>query len=625
MHTVTVVTTPATRGTATGASEIEYACQAPDGSVVVVAAEELGVSPQAPPAGCRLIVLGDPPSDLDVFLILPRETTRGSVLDRALDAACDSLQREQRSRALEERLADARSFQRELLEIGAALSADLDLEDLLERILTAARRLVNADAGSLYLAEEHANGRKLRFMYAQNASCASPWRESLLPIDTTSIAGMVATTGNPLTIADAYDLPEDAPYRFNPSFDLSSGYRTRSLLAVPMIDRQENLVGVLQLINRKPRVHPDQVDGETTSRETLDFTPKDLSLLQAMASQAAVVLQNSRLVDEIQELFESFVRASVTAIEQRDPPTSGHSFRVASYALALSEAVAHHPPPSHTHFRFSEGSARQLRYAALLHDVGKVGVREAVLTKAKRLYPDQERVVVERCEHARRALQSELQDRLLQELLRQDRAPSKADLAWLRSEMNAIDDDIDDCLDVIRAASSPTTTRASALRHLESIARRRFPGRRGEPLPFLSPDELRFLRVSRGSLDEAERREIESHVVHSFNFLSTLPWPRHLADVPRIAGRHHEKLNGRGYPNQLTAGDIPTEVRILTIADIYDALTSGDRPYKASIDRKRAISILENEAEEGALDGELVRVFVEAEVYRHATRVRGPI
>jgi len=204
----------------------------------------------------------------------------------------------------------------ELLEIGAALAEERDLRALLERILTAARTLVSADAGSLYLAEER-TGRDpvLRFALAQNDSCAASWRESTVLLDRCSIAGMAAVTGEALSIEDAYDLPANAPFSFNPAFDTASGYRTRSLLAVPLVTRKGEVLGVVQLINRKRRSETKLRSAEDVEREAVPFTEQDLALLRSLANQAAIVLDNARLVREIQNLFESFVEASITAVE----------------------------------------------------------------------------------------------------------------------------------------------------------------------------------------------------------------------------------------------------------------------------------------------------------------------
>ncbi len=607
MAEIEVVVTRAVRASVPGAVVVERPGDVPSGSVVVATAEEAGLDEV--PSGCLLVLLGDDEPTVPCFLHLPAASPASAVA-RAVAAARASLEAETARAAQIER-------QRELLEIGAALSAERDVERLLERILTAARELVAADAGSLYLVEGGDGELRLRFVLAQNDSVQVPWRESLLPVNESSLAGVVAATGEPLMIDDAYALPKDAPHHFNPAFDRASGYRTRSLLVVPMTTRAGELVGVLQLINRKRDPASRLTDLRTVEQEVVGFTPSDLELVRALASQAAVVLESSRLAEEVRTLFDSFVHASITAIEQRDPPTSGHSFRVAAYTVALARAAQQRPPPSWPGLSFSPDQLQQLRYAALLHDVGKLGVREAVLTKRRRLYPDQERLVRERFGHAQRAREVELLDRTLRELVRRGVPPMTADLARVARARARIGDELRWWLaQVLTAADAGADPVEPDL--LDEVASHNFPGLDGNDRRLLEDDELRLVQVGRGTLDEAERREIEAHVVHSTRFLTTLPWPRHLRRIPEIASHHHEKLHGHGYPAQLSAEEIPVEVRMLTISDIYDALTSGDRPYRTAHDPATALSVLEEEVREGAVDPDLVRVFIEAEVWKAA-------
>ncbi|HHQ49163.1 MAG TPA: GAF domain-containing protein, partial [Acidobacteria bacterium] len=340
-----------------------------------------------------------------MFLLLPVRPSMEE-LERAVAVARRRMEDERALELAAERLAAERRLRHQLLEIGASLSAEPDLDRLLGRILSSARSLVQADAGSLYLLEDRgATGARLRFLLAQNDSCEAPAPEGSLKVDSTSIAGMVAMTGRPLRIDDVESIPANAPYTFNRSFDRATGYTTRSVLAVPMTDRRGQPGGGLQLINRKRAGGARLTFHEDLAGQVVPFTDRDEELLRALAAQAAVVIENSRLVLEIQQLFEAFVRAAVTAIEQRDPPTSGHSARVAVYTVNLARAVDRDSSPAWMGVGFSSDAIRQLRYAALLHDVGKLGVRESVLTKSAKLYPYQDELIRERFFHARRALQ----------------------------------------------------------------------------------------------------------------------------------------------------------------------------------------------------------------------------
>ncbi|HSN15087.1 MAG TPA: HD domain-containing phosphohydrolase, partial [Anaeromyxobacteraceae bacterium] len=302
---------------------------------------------------------------------------------------------------------------------------------------------------------------------------------------------------------------------------------------------------------------------------------------------------------------EAFVRASVVAIEERDPTTAGHSGRVAMLTVALARAVEKAPPPGLPAVRFDEDDLRQLRYAALLHDFGKVGVRENVLVKAEKLYPHELEIVRARFELARAAVENE---RL--------RARLDAGGPEREAELARRAEEIDAGWRAVQEANRPAVLAEGAPARLAALASSTFVDARGERRPLLTAFELSCLSIPRGSLSEAERREIESHVAHTYRFLDQIPWTRSLRRVPEIAWGHHEKLDGKGYPRGVAAAEIPLETRMMTIADIYDALTASDRPYKTALPPERALSILADEARRGQVDGALLRVFEEAGVWR---------
>src|SRR2546426_5278396 len=276
----------------------------------------------------------------------------------------------------------------ELNAIGIRLSAERNPRELLETILTKARETTNSDAGSLYLVDEAADGtRHLRFALAQNDTVEIPFRATTLPLTDDSVAGHVALSGEILNLEDAYAPPPGAPYHINRSFDEQTGYRTKSMLVVPMRTPQGETIGVLQLINCKPGAGGRLVDADDVALRVQPFSARYETLAGSLASQAAVALANSRLFQNIRQLFEGFVGAAVTAIESRDPTTSGHSFRVSELTVGLAEAVDRCEQGPYATARFTTDELMELRYAALLHDFGKVGVREHVLLKAKKLYP----------------------------------------------------------------------------------------------------------------------------------------------------------------------------------------------------------------------------------------------
>lgn len=588
-----------------------------EGSVVLASVATVKAWPPPLPAGVLWLVMGEVSGDtlpVEPFLALP-ENAPSHIVQTAVQAALETASLRARLQDMQGELRLAQERQLELARIGIALVAERDLERLLERILSSARELVYADAGSLYLLEERDGGKLLHFMLAQNDSVPVAFSAWSVPVDQSSLAGYVAASGECVSVEDVRYLSKDVPYRFNPSFDEVSGYYTRSLLTVPMATRTGEIVGVLQLINRKRQRQAKVTSSTDADQWVVPFSQADVAVIRALAAQAAVAIENSRLVAEIERLFESFVRASVMAIEQRDPSTRGHSVRVAHYTLGLARAVEQNPPEPYRGLRFSRDDLLQLRYAALLHDFGKVGVREAVLTKPKKLYPERMQLILERFRHARRAQEVVLLRKLLQRLVALGVPPTAEDLRSLEGAVSLMRAEFDEKLAKVLEANEPTVLAASTAGILQQLSGAQFLGEDGEPLPLLTPEELRWLSVPKGSLDEEERREVESHVVHSFQFLLTIPWPKRLARVPEIAYGHHEKLDGRGYPRRLRGEQIPPEVRMMTICDMYDALTAADRPYKKAVSLERALAILEDEVQQGALDRELFRVFLEARIY----------
>ena len=613
--TASVYATPEVAGRSGISEAVIQPGPVPDGSVVLTAEGTLARWPKPLPEGVLWVVLGSgDPLPVEPFLLLP-PSAPDAVLARAVRAAIEAATLRERLAELEHQARSAQQKELELARIGIALVAERNLEKLLERILSSARELVSADAGSLYLLEERDGGKFLHFMLAQNDSVPLAFSTWSVPVNPESLAGFVAGSGETVALEDVRRLPREAPYRFNPRFDELVGYHTRSVLTVPMATRAGEIVGVLQLINRKRERNAVIRTAEDADRWVVPFSQADAAVIRALAAQAAVAIENSRLVAEIERLFESFVRAAVLAIEQRDPSTKGHSLRVAHYTVSLARAVEQNPPPSYRELRFSPDELLQLRYAALLHDFGKVGVREAVLTKPKKLYPERLALILERFRHARRAQEAAILRTLLYRLADLGRAPSREDLEALEQAVGAIREDLGIKLAKVLEANEPTVLAADTAQMLRFLAEATFPGENGEGLPLLTPEELRCLSIPKGSLDEEERREVESHVVHSYQFLLTLPWPKRLSRVPEIAYAHHEKLDGRGYPRRLSGEQIPPEVRMLTICDMYDALAAADRPYKRAVSPERALAILEEEAKQGALDRELFQVFLDARIF----------
>jgi HD-GYP domain-containing protein (c-di-GMP phosphodiesterase class II) len=502
----------------------------------------------------------------------------------------------------------------ELVEIARALGRERNLSRLLHLILERSRYITGADAGSIYVVESSREqpSAVLRFKTSQNESVAFESSEFTMNVSTRSIAGAAVVTRDVINIPDVGHLAADSPYGFDSSFDLKVGYQTRSMIAVPMISAEDAVIGVIQLINKKR--HPDarlRADADFDA-EVLPFDQRSEELLETLASQAGIALENALLYDEIQRIFEGFVHASVQAIEARDPTTSGHSLRVSMLSCGLAEVVDRTVDGPYATSTFTRRELKELEYAALLHDFGKIGVREQVLVKAKKLYPHELETVVDRFAFATKALEADLWRAKAQAL---GTGASRDVLDALDAKFERDRDALHAALGVIRHANEPTVLTEGDFTAVAEIASRAYRDERGDPQPLLTPAELASLQVRRGSLTADEMRDVRSHVVHTFNFLSKIPWGKAMAKIPLIAGAHHEKLDGTGYPAGTLHEHIPIQSRIMTIADIFDALTASDRPYKKAVPVERALKILGAEVRDGHIDAELFRIFVDAQVY----------
>ena len=543
----------------------------------------------------------------------------------------------------------------ELLAISRALSSERDIRKLLDLILDRSRRITGADAGSVYVleaADADGNGQpdglafgdparlprtlgevgrrrmftpagglqshpaRLHFMLSQNDSVAVDFKEFTLPVDDTSVAGRAVLAGRPINVPDVGQAAAaTGASAHNRSFDDKIGYRARSMLTVPMLSAEGEVIGVIQLINKKRR--PSQVLSTPADFEegVVPFDERAEEMALALASQAGVSLENAILYDEIYRLFESFVDASVTAIESRDPTTSGHSRRVATLSVALAENVDAVDEGPLAALHFSREDLRQIEYAGVLHDFGKVGVREQVLVKAKKLYDYQLEAIRLRLAYVRKSVEAESLRRQVEHMRRGGPGEALPAIEREQSEQLAA---LDECWRLVVTANEPTLLEQPVLARLAEVAAWKYVDEVGQARPYLLPEEVAALQVPRGSLTPLERQQIESHVNHTVAFLQTIPWGRSLRKVPLIAAAHHELLNGAGYPAGLRGAEIPVEARMLTIADIFDALTAADRPYKAAVPAHRALAILESEVKTGRCDADLFRVFLGAEIYKRS-------
>ena len=531
-------------------------------------------------------------------------------------------------------LIDAQMDQNDLIDLGKALSAEKNQDQLLRLILYLSKKMTGADAGSIYLVEEDDYGEKrLRFKYSHTFSRNIPLEEFVMDINTNSISGYVASTGEVLNIPDAYSINKTAPYSFNPSFDKQNNYISRSMIAAPMKNHSNQIIGVIQLINSKEDMTgKTQYDNEAfqiklETKEDFDkfvvtFADKYNGLLEAIAGQAAIAIENSRLINQIQTQFEEFVKASVTAIESRDPATSGHSFRVAEMCRELAIAVNSVEDGYLKKYNFSEDDIKELEFAALLHDFGKVYIDLNIFKKAKKLFPADLENLILRLDYLYRFTELKYTSKGKEILMHGLSSPQEGmeTIRRLKQEKNALLSDINEIKNKLLQLNEPTITEENPeeilSKILEKINNIECKNISGENIEILTKDDHFNLKINKGSLNPLERKEIESHVIETYKFVSKIPWPPEYKNIPEIALRHHEMLDGSGYPDGLKGREsISLQARIMSIADIFDALTAQDRPYKKSLPLEKVLHILQEEASKNKLDPDLVDLFINQKLY----------
>ena len=508
----------------------------------------------------------------------------GSTTSRVLDSV------DSRSRSIVQRL-------QKLQEIGTQLSAEQDLTKLLGLILRESRQLTNADAGTVFVrldeveTLEHATGKDnihkitpyLVIKVAQNDSISFPFKEMKLPFDRKTISGHVAAAGEILNLEDVYHLPEGAPYGYSKAFDEKSGYRCKSMLVIPMKSREGDIIGVIQLINKKRDITSVLGSAESVEKGVVSFDAFDEEFVMSLASQAGICIEKARLYDDIEKMFEGLVNSFTLALERRNRTTYGHCMRVAKYAVAIAEAINASPPALFGGLKYTPLQIKELRYAALLHDIGKIAVPEAVLDKHNKLL-DCEITTIEYRFHYAKA-QGKNADKFA---------------GWIAALKR---------INIPRGLSPEDKTL------LGEIAAAKFIDVDGVEKPLLTPYELENLKIERGNLTSGERKQIEQHIVDTWEILKRIPWPRDYRAVANIAACHHEKINATGYPWKLKGDEIPLGGQILAIVDIFEALTAKDRPYKPAIPIDKAISIVQDEVNRGALNPKLWQLFLDRQVY----------
>ena len=512
-----------------------------------------------------------------------------------------------------------------VLRVSRELNGVRDTKRLLSLILQKAREIANADAGSIYTVdwnEHRESDSRIVFKVTQNETVQQELEEFSIKVNDQSIVGSAVVHQHSINIPDLYELdvdPTKNPFhaKHDKTFDQRTGYQCRSMLTIPMFDISYRVIGVIQLINRRLPGTKSLRGVQDFTQAVTEFSAIDTEYAEIVAQQAGIALENALLTLEKEQLFDGFVNAAVTAIEQRDPTTSGHSHRVAKLTLGMAEILNGIDHGRFKDIYFDKRQLKEIEYASLLHDFGKLGVREQVLTKAKKLYPWEYDILMERFEHIRSRFEIEYLREYIDFLTgKAIVAPGFGAETYRMTYENRLSE-LDEFLSFIQKCNEPTVLEQGGFERLKDIGNLTFRDSQTKSRPFLSDRELQALSVSRGSLTREEFAEIQSHVVHTYEFLRKIPWGRSFPLVPMIAAKHHEKLDGTGYPKGSFEEEIPTQTRLMTIADIFDALTASDRPYKKAVPVAKALEILEMEVKVHKIDRDLFDIFVESKVYNN--------
>ena len=512
----------------------------------------------------------------------------------------------------------------QLNEIGASLSAERDINRLLESILLAAKVITRADGGTLYLLTEEDGSKRLKFEIVRTDSLKIAMGGTtgnavpFYPIHLHSkdgapnnqmVVAYAALTGKTVNIADAY-IEKGFDFSGTRNFDKKLGYRSKSFLTVPMKNHENEIIGVLQLINSM----------DIATGEIVAFSDADQRLAESLASQAAIALTNRQLINQLEALFESFIAMINTAIDEKSPYTGGHCQRVPELTMMLAEAVNETKQGALQDFDMSDKDRYELKIAGLLHDCGKVTTPVHVVDKATKLELifDRIHLIDTRFEVLRRDAEIELlkgKAALLQqgldELSLRERA-NQLEQAY-KARLRQFDQD----REFLRKCNiGGEFMPPEAQEHVRRIADYKWLDQSGNTAHFLTEDEVENLNIPRGTLTDKEREIINYHIVATIKMLEALPWPKHLRHVPEYAGGHHERMDGKGYPRGLKRDEMSVQARVMGIADIFEALTARDRPYKKGKTLTESLQILGKFKEGGHIDPDLFDVFVRRKVYQ---------
>ena len=498
--------------------------------------------------------------------------------------------------------------------IGVALSAEHDNDSLLEIILLGAKELTNADGGTLYLVTDDAKlkfeiMRTLSLDIAMGGTTGKQISFPPLPIyledgkpNTNMVAAYSVVNAKTVNIADAY-LTEGFDFSGTRKFDEKTGYRSKSFLTVPMKNHENEIIGVLQLINA--------IDPLT--KQIIAFSESHQRLVESLASQAAVALTNHNLIDGLKHLFESFIKLIADAIDEKSPYTGGHCQRVPELTMMLAKAAIATKTGPLQDFSMSEKEIYELNIAAWLHDCGKVTTPESVMDKATKLETIFDRIHL--VDHRFELVKTQRENTYLHKaLLAANGKP--ANLKKITHDINVIKKQLDDDKNFIRKVNFGTEFMMPAdIQRVKDIASYEYKNDSGQSVKFLSENEVYNLTIERGTLTPEERMVINNHIVVTINMLEALPYPKDLRRVPEYAGGHHERMDGKGYPKGLTRDEMSIPARMMGIADIFEALTSKDRPYKKAKTLSETLTILGKMCLDNHIDPDIFDLFIREKIY----------
>ena len=507
-----------------------------------------------------------------------------------------------------------------LASIGLALSKEKDMNKLLEMILLEAKRIANSDGGTLYMMTDDNCLRfeilmtdSLDFHMGGTSGKEIPFYPVKLYTDdgepnNSMIAAYVGLTGETVNIKDAYKA-KGFDFSGTKMFDEKTGYHSQSFLTVPLKNHEDEIIGVLQLLNaQKPK-----------SNTIISFKSDIQTMVEALASQAAVAITNKNLIKDLENLFESFIKLIASAIDAKSPYTGGHCARVPEITMLLANAVQETKDGPFADIAFNEKEMYELKIAAWLHDCGKVATPEFVVDKSTKLETIYDRVhevetrfgVIKRDVEIKR-LKKELKIERNESLSLEEKLDKiKALQSEYRKTVRILKNDLEFVQESNVGGEFMSGDKKD---RVHQIANYRWKPN-GKMENFLSEDEIYNLTIPRGTLTPEERKVINDHIVVTINMLEELPYPKHLKNVPEFAGGHHEKLDGTGYPKGLIKDEMTVQARIMAIADIFEALTARDRPYKKGKTLSQAMRILGFMKNDAHIDVDLFEIFVKEKIY----------